>query len=177
MKKFEILMDIDLIKCLPDGSKVDSFYGPLLISQEDEETILVDFQSGFQLNTLFDRLVVRLSSCELSDLLESWYSKNRLLKIHTSSNVSNVERNYCWLSERLKVGGSSELTYLIREPNYKSMIFSGHYLSNPMFFGGYHSNFALLMDITKISIPNEEDIEYFKEYYTSAPNLNRPITP
>jgi hypothetical protein len=181
-KNFRYFFEIDtrLLNYFPDGSVINYNGEIVSVIQELDNAVLFSYNLGELMNSdgfdLNASVTVGLTLENISDLLNSWFLNNRLMKIVMSSHF--YIENEILISEKLEVAGF----YLSRPSGYSSIVFPNDksYRLVPDLFRSrenYSYTVCSVEDVSGLFIPNEFEIQTFHDVYIPPKKFLRLLTP
>lgn len=154
---FKIIFNRSLLRYF--NERFISFEGKTFLVEIDEGDIFLVSFSGIQLiNDFPEEISLNLSSNQINNFLNSWFSENRLLKI--IPNFGSGRR--FWLTEKVS---SSDDGYLVRDSRCSSIVFNLESKRKATYYNSYDGgNLIHLREVYKFDIPDKEGMEQFIEY-------------
>lgn len=176
-KNFRYFFEIDtrLLNYFPDGSVINYNGEIVLVIQELDSVALFSYSLGEMVNSddfsLNTSASVGLTLENISDLLNSWFLENRLIKVVQSSHYY-IEGDIM-ISEKLKVKES----YLSRPLGHSSVSIPNNKSCSPVpeLFQSrenYSYNVCFIENVAGLFIPNEIEVQIFHDVYVPPKNLS-----
>lgn len=172
-------IDKGLLEYFPDESIISTVSGNLYMIMRENSRILLMSLSDFtiyDINDLFSSPLVdlKISNKEISELLDWWFSKNKLLSFTTSGKEDLI--GTFWVTEKVqlqnrKLGKENkiieDIPCLIRTPGYHSLSFKANKTPDLVYLNSHHETVVTIVEkIYGFTIPSEKLVKIFnKEVY------------
>lgn len=131
-----------------------------LIDVDEKDIFLISSTEILSIESFPEEISLDISSNQIGKFLNSWYSRNRLLKI---ISLSIPIGGRFWLTERIYSSGER----LLRDFRSSSIAFNLEIDKNTLYDCRAGEYLISLTSVYKFDIPDEEDIKRFMEINNS----------